>query len=69
MKPFSVGDKVHVSGDTESCCFAEDAGEYGVIVRVRSQNNVTVRTRKGDWQHCSECISHMSDVEEDHRDE
>jgi hypothetical protein len=56
---FVVGDEVQVAGDAESCCAAEDAGLFGVIVKIRKKGDNSVKTSAGVWRHCDNCITRV----------
>jgi hypothetical protein len=58
---FKVGDKVHVLDNAESCCFAEDRGQNGVIVKIKNPEHLIVKSSKGEWAHCSKCITYFTE--------
>ena len=57
--PLIVGDKVRVAGDAEDCCAAEDAGNVGVVVKVKNSEYIVVKSSAGEWAHCSKCVKHF----------
>lgn len=61
MNPFRVDDRVRVAGDAEDCCAAEDAGQVGIVIKVKNPEHIIVKSQAGEWAHCSKCIEHFDE--------
>lgn len=60
---YRVGDRVQIAGDAEDCCAAEDGGHVGIVVKVKNEDHIVVKSQAGEWGHCSRCIKHFYDQE------